>query len=149
MKSIHEWFSEYAQSHQHPINVWIHKIAVPLIVFSTLGLVWNIPLAQTQHPFLNWAGVLVISALLFYFRLSFPLFLGMVIFFSIDLYLLDWIDTHAPWPLWIISLSIFVVAWVFQLLGHAVEGKRPSFAKDLSFLLIGPLWVIAPFFKRI
>jgi len=29
-----------------------------------------------------------------------------------------------------------------------VEGKRPSFFKDLQFLLIGPLWLLAAAYRR-
>ena len=53
-----------------------------------------------------------------------------------------------PWPLWLSSLVIFVVAWIGQFVGHAVEGKRPSFFKDLQFLLIGPLWLLAAAYRR-
>ena len=42
----------------------------------------------------------------------------------------------------LISLVIFVIAWIGQFYGHKVEGKKPSFIKDLQFLLIGPLWVL-------
>jgi uncharacterized membrane protein YGL010W len=53
-----------------------------------------------------------------------------------------------PWPLWLTSLVIFVVAWIGQFVGHAVEGERPSFFKDLQFLLIGPLWLLAAAYRR-
>ena len=55
---------------------------------------------------------------------------------------------HLPWPLWVTSVVIFVVAWIGQFIGHAVEGKRPSFFKDLQFLLIGPLWLLAAAYRR-
>src|SRR5207245_4619633 len=55
------------------------------------------------------------------------------------LLIIHWL-TNLPWPLWITSLGIFAVAWIGQFIGHAIEGKRPSFFKDLQFLLIGPLW---------
>jgi uncharacterized membrane protein YGL010W len=45
-------------------------------------------------------------------------------------------------PLFYTSLLIFVVAWVGQFYGHHIEGKKPSFLKDLQFLLIGPAWVL-------
>ena len=32
-----------------------------------------------------------------------------------------------------------MIAWVGQFYGHKVEGKKPSFFKDLH-LLIGPVW---------
>jgi uncharacterized membrane protein YGL010W len=41
-----------------------------------------------------------------------------------------------------IHLTIFLVAWVFQFIGHKIEGKKPSFIQDLAFLLIGPLWIM-------
>ena len=41
-----------------------------------------------------------------------------------------------------VSLSIFVIAWIGQFVGHMIEGKRPSFFEDMRFLLIGPLWVL-------
>jgi uncharacterized membrane protein YGL010W len=46
------------------------------------------------------------------------------------------------------SLGIFVAAWIGQFIGHAIEGKRPSFFKDLQFLLIGPLWLLAALYRR-
>ena len=44
---------------------------------------------------------------------------------------------------------IFVAAWIGQFIGHKIEGKKPSFFDDLFFLLIGPIWVVAPFTKKI
>lgn len=52
----------------------------------------------------------------------------------------NWINNHSN--LLIISIITFVIAWIGQFYGHKVEGKKPSFIKDLQFLLIGPLWVI-------
>ena len=50
-------------------------------------------------------------------------------------------------PLWAFSIGVFVIAWIGQFYGHNIEGKKPSFFKDLQFLLIGPLWVVRPLFK--
>jgi len=44
-------------------------------------------------------------------------------------------------PLFLTSLILFIVAWIGQFYGHKLEGKKPSFFKDLQFLLIGPAWV--------
>ena len=52
-------------------------------------------------------------------------------------------------PLWQVCLAIFVVAWIGQFVGHAVEGRRPSFFKDVQFLLIGPLWILAFVYRRL
>jgi uncharacterized membrane protein YGL010W len=54
-----------------------------------------------------------------------------------------------PWPLWASCAVLFIVAWIGQFIGHAIEGRRPSFFKDLQFLLIGPLWLLADLYRRI
>jgi len=57
----------------------------------------------------------------------------------------------SPWLNWATlaaAAAIFVIAWIGQFVGHAVEGRRPSFFKDLQFLLIGPLWLLAAAYRR-
>jgi uncharacterized membrane protein YGL010W len=52
-------------------------------------------------------------------------------------------------PLWGLALILFVIAWIFQFVGHNIEGKKPSFLKDLQFLLIGPAWLMHFIYKKI
>ena len=49
--------------------------------------------------------------------------------------------------LWV-GITLFVMGWALQFIGHAIEGRRPSFFKDLQFLLIGPLWLLAAVYRR-
>ncbi len=44
---------------------------------------------------------------------------------------------------------LFVAAWIGQFIGHMIEGKRPSFFKDIQFLMIGPLWLLADVYRRL
>lgn len=43
---------------------------------------------------------------------------------------------------WKISLSLFVIGWIFQFIGHYFEGKPPEFMKDYRFLFVGLRWWI-------
>jgi uncharacterized membrane protein YGL010W len=45
--------------------------------------------------------------------------------------------------LWRIGLGLFVVGWLFQFVGHFVEGKPPEFFKDWRFLFVGLRWWVA------
>ena len=54
------------------------------------------------------------------------------------------IDGLARW-----ASVLFVAAWVFQFAGHEVEGRKPSFFKDLQFLLIGPAWLMHFIYRRL
>ncbi len=156
MKSIQIWFDEYAESHQNHTNKMFHFICVPLIYFSVVGLLVSIPtdflhiFFQTEPPFIyNFGTVAIVLYLIFYLRLSFPLFIGMTIISSLALLGNYYLSTIESIPLWLFSLIIFAVAWAGQFYGHKVEGKRPAFFKDVQFLLIGPAWVLAFLYKKI
>lgn len=146
MKSIDKWYAEYAESHQNALNQKIHFICVPLIYFSIVGLFMSIPnallteLSGNEELILNnWALVALILPMIFYLRLSFQVFVRMLLFSLLCIvgnYLLS-----EQLPLLWISVIIFALAWIGQFYGHHVEGRKPSFLKDLQFLLIGPAWV--------
>ena len=88
-------------------------------------------------------------AFLFYLILSIPLAIGMMLFGALCLFLANLIIRLDIAPLWLTSTIIFVVAWIGQFYGHKIEGKKPAFADDLAFLLIGPLWVFKPVYGRL
>jgi uncharacterized membrane protein YGL010W len=147
MKTLEQWFDEYAVSHQNKMNKAIHYICVPAIFFSIVGLLMSIPAGFLQNlipvnkPILvNWAVVALLFVLYFYIRLSVAMALK-VAFFSFICLIVNY--TIAQYlPLWLVSVVIFAVAWIGQFYGHKLEGKKPSFIKDLQFLLIGPAWVL-------
>ena len=84
MKTIQDWYDEYAVSHQNETNKKIHYVCVPVIFFSIVGLLMSIPngllmnLGLTNPMIANWAVIVMIPVLIFYLRLSFPLFLRML-----------------------------------------------------------------------
>ena len=150
MKSVHVLLDEYGDSHQNPINKFIHWVCVPLIVLSLLGLLWSVPFPGgdlSTQPF-NWVTLLLLGAVFYYFLLSWRLAAGMIVF-SCTLYIiLLWLDDFLI-SLWLLSLIIFTVAWIGQFIGHYIEGKRPSFFKDIQFMLIGPLWLLATVYRKL
>ncbi len=151
MRSAAEWLGEYAASHQNPTNKLLHWICVPPIVLSVMGLLWSLPVPPefaALSPWLNWATLAAAAALVYYLVLSPSLALGILAAFML-LLVITRLLSQLPWPLWLTSLAIFVIAWSGQFIGHAVEGKRPSFFKDLQFLLIGPMWLLAAAYRRL
>ena len=150
MRTVSEWLGEYGQSHQNPTNKLLHWLCVPPIVLSVMGLLWSLPVPAAfagVSPWLNWATLASAATVVYYFALSPALAAGAALAFLVLLAV-----THSlaqlSWPLWATSLAIFVAAWIGQFVGHALEGKRPSFFKDLQFLLIGPLWLLAAAYRR-
>lgn len=151
MKSATQWFNEYAVSHQNPVNKAIHWFAVPSIYASVIGLFWQIPMpfSGLAEQGINWALLLLIPALLFYFMLAFSIGLGMTIFSAVVVSVFRALEHQMVLEIWQLSLILFSVMWVFQFIGHKIEGKKPSFFQDLAFLLIGPAWLLGFVLKRL
>jgi len=151
MKTMQQWFTDYAVSHQNTTNKKIHYICVPVIFFSIIGLIMSIPtkvlmqLTGLNNPLvINWAVLISIPVLIFYIRLSFKVFIQMALFTIVCI--LGNYFLSAKINLLLFSIILFVIAWIGQFYGHHIEGKKPSFIKDLQFLLIGPAWVFTKIF---
>ncbi|MDT8415290.1 MAG: Mpo1-like protein [Flavobacteriaceae bacterium] len=152
MKTLDQWFDEYALSHQNPTNKKIHYLCVPAIFFSIIGLLMSIPTGYLENilPFdnpliENWATVTLLFVLLFYLRLSVITTIKVLLFASLCVWTNHLVGQYISLALF--SLIVFVIAWIGQFYGHKLEGKKPSFLKDLQFLLIGPAWVFENMFK--
>ena len=171
MKTIHDWFNEYGESHQNKTNKLIHWVCIPLIFWSIIALLSLIPdqlLNIFNNSFLNgimhWGTVVIFLGLLFYMRLSRSIFFGMLVFSILvlmDIYLVVYLfDAHQFWGLFksiqidgriflmITSIIVFILSWILQFIGHKIEGKKPSFLKDVQFLLIGPAWLLGFIYKK-
>jgi len=86
--------------------------------------------------------------------LSPKLTVGMALFSIFCLFLTNWIENqiltdNLNVSLWMVSVSIFVVSWIIQFVGHEIEGKKPSFLKDVQFLLIGPAWLMHFIYQKL
>ena len=114
-----------------------------------IGLLWSLPApGRTQLEYANWASYAVAAAVLYYAALSMPLALGALPVLAAMLFSVDALSQRVHVPLWAVSAAVFVLAWIGQFIGHAIEGKRPSFFKDVQFLLIGPIWLLAELYRR-
>ena len=152
MRTATQWLDDYGDSHRNHTNKVLHWICVPVIAWCVIGLLWLLPfpgVERTASPLVNWASVAVLAALIYYAVLSVPLALGALPFLAAFLWSLDRLDGNGVVSLWGLCLVLFVLAWIGQFIGHGIEGKRPSFFKDLQFLMIGPLWLLADVYRRL
>lgn len=153
MKKIDDWLTLYGRDHKNSTNKLIHWICVPVILFSVLGLLMSIPFPMLADGWINVATIFYVFALIFYVRLSVPLFLGMLVIGFVMIagnrFLAESVLPFVGLNLWQFSLIIFVIAWVFQFIGHKIEGQKPSFLEDMQFLLIGPIWLLSFLYKKV
>lgn len=150
-----QWITAYGESHQNPTNKLIHFIFVPTIMFTLVGLLWSIPMPAVvaeNVPYLNVATLFVLFCLGFYVRISVPLAIGMLVWVSLMLAGIIALQQGlhlSNGALALVMVAVFAVSWVFQFVGHNIEGKKPSFLNDLKFLLIGPMWIMGFLFRKL
>ena len=150
MKTIQQWLSEYGESHQDHTNKTIHWICVPSIFFSIIGLLYGIKLPfEISGITINVAMIVLALVTVYYIILSKTLWIGLFLFALLCLWLCNIFEQSGIMPLWLFCIIIFVVAWIGQFYGHKVEGKKPSFLKDIQFLMIGPAWLMSFIYKKL
>lgn len=152
MRTAIQWLDDYGDSHRNHANKALHWICVPVIVWCVLGLLWSLPFPhgiRASYPGINWGSIAVLGALIYYSVLSIRLALGAAPVMLACLWSIDQVERAIPWPLWGVCAGLFVGAWIGQFIGHAIEGKRPSFFKDVQFLMIGPLWLLSSVYRRL
>ncbi len=143
MAKLSALMSDYGQDHQNHWNQKIHFICVPLIVWSLLGLLYLIPVLETQGWPVNGAFVFIVISLCYYFYLDTKSFLIMLMVSLLNVISYKMLEPFDD--VFYLYAIVFFLAWVGQFVGHKIEGKKPSFLKDLHFLFVGPLWVFYKF----
>ena len=114
MRTTQDWLDEYSESHQNPVNKAVHWICVPLIALTVIGVLWSLPVPAVFaeiSPLMNWGMFFMMASVVYYFILSPSLAIGMLAVIAAFTGILVWLDGFST-PLWIISVTIFVLAWV-------------------------------------
>lgn len=140
MRTLKEQLDFYSSYHRNPYNILMHFLGIPTIVFSILLFLSVFQLGYLSYIF-NLSTLFALIVLIYYFLLDIylPLF---VIVWIIPLFLLIRALHQFELPLIFISIALFVVGWVFQIIGHSVfEKNKPAFLDNLVQLLIGPLFI--------
>jgi uncharacterized membrane protein YGL010W len=135
-------FADYAAFHRTPGNQACHYIGIPLIVLSLFAMLAAVPLASIGGFQLTLAELMLLLTSVYYLRLDASL-AALMIVASI---LADVAGRRIPMP---IAIGLFVFGWVMQFIGHYVyEHRAPAFYRNLTHLLVGPLWILAKATRR-
>ncbi|HET8797476.1 MAG TPA: Mpo1-like protein [Thermoanaerobaculia bacterium] len=136
MQSIEALFADYASYHQTPGNKAFHRIGIPLIMLTLIGMLTQVKLFLLGGVQYDVAMLLIAAASAYYFvvewRLALPMIAVSILFYYLG----------AAIPL-LINAALFVLGWIFQFIGHKVyEHKNPAFFRNFLHLLVGPLWIL-------
>ena len=136
MQDIQALFADYASYHQTKGNKNYHRLGIPMIMLTLLGMLARVKLFDAGGVRVDAAMLLIAAAMVFYLMTEWRLGLAMLAV-SIAFYFIG-----AALPLWA-NAALFVLGWIFQFIGHSVyEKKKPAFLRNFVHLLVGPLWIL-------
>lgn len=139
-----DYLAHYAAYHRDRRNIVTHFAGIPLIVLALLILLSR-PLMPLTNEWIVSPAVAVALGVLggFYWPLDRRYTLVLAGYFGVCIALGNWFATQET-ALWLgAGLSLFVLGWIIQFVGHAFEGRKPAFFDELISLLVGPLFVVA------
>ncbi|MGN2244008.1 DUF962 domain-containing protein [Frateuria sp. GZRR33] len=150
MRTMQSWLDGYSADHRNPVNQVIHWICVPPIVWTVVALLWTVPVPSAFLKPGAWAVFAMVLAFAWYWKHSHRLGGALLVAFVVLALFTAWLfELLGPVRLRWLALAVFVLAWIGQFVGHKFEGHRPSFLTDLSYLLVGPAWLMEKFLRRI
>jgi uncharacterized membrane protein YGL010W len=142
MKTLDQQMAVYAAYHRNRWNRLTHFVGVPAIVFAILIPMRWVPLGEG----LTLAHVFLAAALAYYFLLDVPLAIATAIPTCALLYAARLAAGSGYWTGWSWFGAFFVGGWIFQLVGHVFEGRKPALADNLFQIFIAPIFLVAEVF---
>jgi uncharacterized membrane protein YGL010W len=140
MKTLGAQLAQYASYHRDRRNIATHFVGIPLIVLA-LASALSRPALPISIIALTPALIGALAAAFYYLRLDLRLGAVMVGLEALALLFGHWAAGLATADWGLLSGGLFVVGWLFQLVGHVWEGRKPAFVDDIVGLIIGPLFL--------
>lgn len=145
MSKAVRYLDDYGLYHRDSRNELTHAVGIPLILLSILTCAANVRLFEAAGLTVDLGWVLVAGLTVYYGTLNVTLGLAM----GVVLAVLQLVGVVALGrSLWW-ALTLFVVGWALQFVGHMWEGKRPAFTRNAIHLLIGPVWIVHKLLERL
>ena len=142
MRTLNQQLTSYAGYHRDRRNIGVHFVGIPMITLAVAVLLSRPSWTVGGLP-VSLALLLALGATVFYLQLDWRYGLTMAVLMGLNVWIGAQLASGST-ALWLGSgLGLFIVGWVFQLVGHVWEGRKPAFLDDLIGLLVGPLFIVA------
>jgi len=142
MRTLEQQMAIYAAYHRNRWNRATHFIGVPAIIFAILIPMCWVPIGDG----ITLAHVFLAAVLSYYFLLDVPLAIATAVI-TCALYYAARIAASTGYTSgWIWAAAFFIGGWMFQLVGHVFEGRKPALADNLFQIFVAPIFLVAELF---
>src|SRR6266508_4105183 len=125
MKTLDEQMAIYAAYHRNRWNKLTHFVGVPAIIFAILIPMNWVPLGEGLSLAHLFTAAVATGALFYAAKLA---------------------AGNGIASGWIWFGIFFVGGWIFQLIGHVFEGRKPALADNLFQIFVAPIFLVAEVF---
>jgi uncharacterized membrane protein YGL010W len=143
MTSLKQQLRSYGEYHQDSRNKLTHVFGVPLVTFALFQLLGWFRFVHAPDLPITGATVFYLFAFVYYLRLDWIVALVQAPFSLVLLYLADRAAVLPIGPSMAVFLATLLVGVAVQLLGHAIEGRRPALVDNILQIFNAPLFLAA------
>lgn len=143
MPTVYDYLNTYARCHTKQANRLMHYVGVPMIILALIMFLNWFHITMGETPIISFSWLMIMAALLFYYRLHFKLALLITVLCIPMTKIGNMLAGSAPSEsVGSVIIFLFIAGWVLQFMGHYIEQQKPAFMSGLIQLLIGPLFFV-------
>ncbi len=137
----------YASAHQHPMNIAVHLIGIPIIMLGIfIPMTWIT--VDIDGFALNLAQITLFAMFVFYLTLDWIFAVVFLIFAIAVAELASMLGSYTQSTAIIIAAAAFFGGYTAQFIGHAIEKSMPVLLKHpIQANLAAPFFTIVEVFK--
>ena len=125
----------YKKYHNNNINKWIHFFCIPMIILSIILLLNNFYItydstSKKKIYKIKISSVIILFYIISYLNLSLKIGFTMTLYFILIKSLSTFLINNYNYNL--ISRYLFICGWLFQFVGHYIEGVKPALIDSLK-----------------
>jgi hypothetical protein len=146
-----EWADRYGELRADgpgAVNAWL---GIPLAVAALIGMLWSAPTPAALaavSPFINFGTLFVMAAFVYYCVLSIRLALGGLAILVVASFPSFWL-MHMGLPVWPMASAVFAPTFCWLLIETRRATGRLLIARNLQYLMLGPIWLMRAAYRRI
>lgn len=133
----------YSAYHRSRWNQRLHYLGVPAITLALLQLMAMVPFASAGSYPVSLATVFAAVVMIYWVVLDRRIGTLTLLSYLPLVLVAAWLAGLGTSARWLTFAMLFVGGWIFQLVGHRIEGRKPALLDNLAQALIAPVFLTA------
>ena len=150
MPETERWLKEYGNNRVDIRYQAIYWVAVLTLILGTVGILWSLPIPPEFtdiSPLVNWGSCFLMATAVYYFIISIPLAIGMLLPI-LGIASAQYVIAELSGAVIYLSTGLTILSIVGLYLGHRRNSGFRAVLDDVQFMMIAPIWMLSKLYKR-